>query len=86
MIWEELGFTYVGPVDGHNIRDVVEALRQAINVEGPVFLHVVTEKGKGYSLCETDHERGHAVSAPAAPRPEGSPAAPRSIKTSLPAR
>jgi len=76
MIWEELGFTYVGPVDGHDIRDIVEALRQAANVEGPVFLHVVTEKGKGYSACETDHERGHAVSAPTAPRPEGAPALP----------
>jgi 1-deoxy-D-xylulose-5-phosphate synthase len=76
MIWEELGFTYVGPVPGHDIRAVIDALRQATNVEGPVFLHVVTEKGKGWAACETDYERGHAVSAPTAPRPEGSPPLP----------
>ena len=68
MIWEELGFTYIGPVDGHNTKALVEAMRQARNVEGPVFLHVVTVKGKGYAPCETDiNERGHAVSAQAAP-------------------
>ena len=49
MIWEELGFTYMGPVDGHDIRALVEALRQASKVTGPVFLHVVTEKGKGFA-------------------------------------
>jgi 1-deoxy-D-xylulose-5-phosphate synthase len=76
MIWEELGFTYVGPVAGHDIRAVIDALRQAANVEGPVFLHVVTEKGKGFAACESDHERGHAVSAPTAARPEGTPPAP----------
>ncbi|MFL5759610.1 MAG: 1-deoxy-D-xylulose-5-phosphate synthase [Thermomicrobiales bacterium] len=73
MIWEELGFTYVGPVPGHDIRAVIDALRQGTNVEGPVFIHVVTEKGKGYPACETDYERGHAVSAPVAPRPVGAP-------------
>ena len=68
MIWEELGFTYIGPVDGHNTKSLVEAMRQARNVEGPVFLHVVTVKGKGYAPCETDvNERGHAVSAKPAP-------------------
>jgi len=63
MIWEELGFTYIGPVDGHDIRALVEALRQARNVDGPVFLHVVTQKGKGFAAAESDRERGHAVSA-----------------------
>src|SRR6266498_3805733 len=52
MIWEELGFTYVGPVAGHDLRAVIDALRQASNLEDPVFIHVVTEKGKGYSACE----------------------------------
>ncbi|HEY7032530.1 MAG TPA: 1-deoxy-D-xylulose-5-phosphate synthase [Thermomicrobiales bacterium] len=76
MIWEELGFTYMGPVDGHDIKGLVDALRQARKVGGPVFLHVVTEKGKGFAAAESDAERGHAVSAPAKPRPEGTPPPP----------
>lgn len=76
MIWEELGFTYMGPVDGHDIKGLMEAMRQARKVSGPVFLHVVTEKGKGFAATEGDSERGHAVSAPSVPRPEGTPAPP----------
>jgi 1-deoxy-D-xylulose-5-phosphate synthase len=73
MIWEELGFTYMGPIDGHDIRVLVEALRQATQVPGPVFLHVVTEKGRGFSGAAADGERGHAVSAPVAPGAPPSP-------------
>jgi 1-deoxy-D-xylulose-5-phosphate synthase len=73
MIWEELGFTYVGPVDGHDLRGLIDALRQAKNVDGPVFLHVVTQKGKGFAAAESDSERGHAVSAPAVPGAPPSP-------------
>ena len=73
MIWEELGFTYMGPIDGHDIRALVEALRQATYVSGPVFLHVVTEKGKGFAGAKTDRERGHAVSAPSSPGAPPSP-------------
>ena len=76
MIWEEMGFTYMGPVAGHDIRALVEAMRQARKVQGPVFLHVVTQKGKGFEVCETDTERGHSVSAKVAARPEGTPAPP----------
>ncbi|CAN5847239.1 1-deoxy-D-xylulose-5-phosphate synthase [soil metagenome] len=64
MIWEELGFTYIGPVDGHDIRATVEALRQATDIDGPVFVHVITRKGNGYDPALTDTERSHAVSAP----------------------
>ena len=75
MIWEELGFTYIGPVDGHNIQALTEAMQQAKKVSGPVFVHVVTVKGKGYPPCETDvDERGHAVSAQV--KPAGDSAAP----------
>ena len=73
MIWEELGFTYMGPIDGHDTRALVEALRQASQMSRPVFLHVVTEKGRGFAGAAADRERGHAVSAPAAP---GAPPAP----------
>ena len=76
MIWEELGFTYMGPVDGHDIRAVVEALRSARKVDGPVFVHVVTQKGRGYDPANDDRERAHAVSAKTPPRIEGSPAPP----------
>ena len=64
MIWEELGYTYMGPIDGHNLRAIIDSLRQASRVNGPVFLHVVTEKGRGYAPAATDLERSHAVSAP----------------------
>ena len=73
MIWEELGFTYMGPIDGHDIRALVDALRQARLVPGPVFLHVVTEKGRGFAGAATDRERGHAVSAPSLPSAPPSP-------------
>ncbi|MDQ4099989.1 MAG: 1-deoxy-D-xylulose-5-phosphate synthase, partial [Chloroflexota bacterium] len=73
MIWEELGFTYIGPIDGHDIRATVEALRQAREVDGPAFVHVVTQKGKGYDPALTDREKSHAVSAPTKPAANGSP-------------
>lgn len=76
MMWEELGFTYLGPVDGHDIRELVHALRQAERIDGPVFLHVVTEKGKGFPAAAQDYERSHAVSAPAKPRANGAPPPP----------
>jgi 1-deoxy-D-xylulose-5-phosphate synthase len=69
MIWEELGFTYVGPVDGHDLRATIEALKSAAKVDGPVFVHVVTQKGRGYDPAKNDRERAHAVSAPAKPNP-----------------
>ncbi len=73
MIWEELGFTYMGPIDGHDVRALVDALRQATLVPGPVFLHVVTQKGRGFAGADTDRERGHAVSAPSTPGAPPSP-------------
>jgi len=77
MIWEELGFTYIGPVDGHDIRATVEALRRSTEVEGPVFIHVLTKKGKGYDPALTHPERSHAVSAPTKPAVKGVPVAPK---------
>lgn len=76
MMWEELGFTYLGPVPGHDIRELVSALQQAERFQGPVFLHVVTEKGRGYPAAAVDRERSHAVSAPAKPKAAGAPATP----------
>ncbi|WP_062356000.1 1-deoxy-D-xylulose-5-phosphate synthase [Bacillus kwashiorkori] len=54
IFFEELGFTYLGPVDGHDFDDLFDSLRNAKKTEGPVLLHVVTKKGKGYKPAETD--------------------------------
>lgn len=53
-IFEDLGFDYYGPVDGNNIKSITKALERVKVVEGPVVLHVLTEKGKGYKLAEQD--------------------------------
>ncbi|MFD0048447.1 1-deoxy-D-xylulose-5-phosphate synthase [Actinomycetes bacterium NPDC127524] len=54
IFFEELGFTYLGPVDGHNYEELFENFRNAKKTKGPVLLHVITKKGKGYSPAETD--------------------------------
>ncbi|MDY6826658.1 MAG: 1-deoxy-D-xylulose-5-phosphate synthase [Bacillota bacterium] len=61
MLFEELGFTYFGPVDGHNIEAIKNILKQADKMKGPVLVHVVTEKGKGYSYAEKAPEVFHGV-------------------------
>jgi 1-deoxy-D-xylulose-5-phosphate synthase len=61
--WEELGFIYLGPVDGHNIRELEAALTRARDFESrPTLVHVITKKGKGYPLAETDATKFHGVS------------------------
>ncbi|MBA2869953.1 1-deoxy-D-xylulose-5-phosphate synthase [Anoxybacillus calidus] len=54
VFFEELGFTYFGPVDGHNFDDLIENLHYAKKTKGPVLLHVITKKGKGYHPAEND--------------------------------
>jgi 1-deoxy-D-xylulose-5-phosphate synthase len=54
MFFEELGITYLGPIDGHNFEALFENLSYAKKMEGPVLLHVITKKGKGYSPAESD--------------------------------
>jgi 1-deoxy-D-xylulose-5-phosphate synthase len=54
IFFEELGFTYLGPVDGHNYDELFENIRYAKKTKGPVLLHVITKKGKGYNPAETD--------------------------------
>src|SRR5690606_28670739 len=73
QIFEELGFTYVGPINGHDIHDLVGALRDAADSRNPVLVHVHTEKGKGYEPANGDVEKSHAVSAPSAPMPIDAP-------------
>jgi 1-deoxy-D-xylulose-5-phosphate synthase len=61
VIFEELGFTYCGPVDGHNMELLLETLKQASKVQGPVIVHVITIKGKGYPPAEADSHTWHGL-------------------------
>ncbi len=62
MFFEELGFTYYGPVDGHDFHDLMENLNYAKKTNGPVIVHVMTQKGKGYHPAETDvKDKWHGV-------------------------
>jgi 1-deoxy-D-xylulose-5-phosphate synthase len=54
MFFEDLGFTYLGPVDGHSYDDLLETLQYAKKTKGPVLIHVITKKGKGYLPAESD--------------------------------
>jgi 1-deoxy-D-xylulose-5-phosphate synthase len=59
---EELGFKYFGPIDGHNLEELIDTFKQAHKVSGPVFVHVATIKGRGYDLAEKDQVGYHAQS------------------------
>jgi 1-deoxy-D-xylulose-5-phosphate synthase len=61
-MFENLGFEYTGPVDGHNVEEMVDTLRGLYNKPGPQFLHVVTRKGKGYARAEADPVNYHGPS------------------------
>ncbi|HPV84930.1 MAG TPA: 1-deoxy-D-xylulose-5-phosphate synthase [Sedimentibacter sp.] len=63
MLFEELGLTYMGPIDGHNIHKIIESLERAKNIEGPLLMHVITKKGKGYKFAEERPNEFHGVSA-----------------------
>jgi 1-deoxy-D-xylulose-5-phosphate synthase len=59
-VFEELGFTYMGPVDGHNLEELIATFQQAHQITGPVLVHVATVKGKGYEIAEKDQVGYHA--------------------------
>src|SRR5690606_3684723 len=60
--FEELGFNYIGPIDGHDVIGLVNTIRNMRNLQGPQLLHIVTKKGKGYAPAEADPIGFHAVS------------------------
>ncbi|MFL2555540.1 MAG: 1-deoxy-D-xylulose-5-phosphate synthase [Gammaproteobacteria bacterium] len=60
-LFEEFGFNYIGPVDGHDLPALISTLRNLQKLEGPQFLHVITKKGKGYALAENDPVKYHGV-------------------------
>ncbi|MCO7120987.1 1-deoxy-D-xylulose-5-phosphate synthase [Ihubacter massiliensis] len=61
IMFEELGFKYFGPVDGHNMEVLLETLTMAKEVDGPVFIHVITKKGKGYKSAEETPSKYHGT-------------------------
>ncbi|UBF24285.1 1-deoxy-D-xylulose-5-phosphate synthase [Kovacikia minuta CCNUW1] len=61
-VFEELGFTYMGPIDGHNLEELIATFQQAHKTPGPVLVHVATVKGKGYEIAEKDQVGYHAQS------------------------
>ncbi len=61
MLFEELGFSYFGPVDGHNAGELIATLKSMHGLEGPVLLHVLTKKGKGYGHAEQNPTRFHGT-------------------------
>ncbi|WP_226067123.1 1-deoxy-D-xylulose-5-phosphate synthase [Dickeya zeae] len=60
-LFEELGFNYIGPVDGHDVQSLVHTLKNMRNLKGPQLLHIMTKKGKGYAPAEQDPISWHAV-------------------------
>lgn len=60
-IFEEMGFEYIGPVDGHDLQGLLEIFRNLREVRGPLFVHAITVKGKGYELSEDDSRKWHGV-------------------------
>ncbi|WP_445766052.1 1-deoxy-D-xylulose-5-phosphate synthase [Rheinheimera sp.] len=60
--FEELGFNYIGPIDGHDVNGLVDTIRNMRNLKGPQLLHIATKKGKGYAPAEADPIGYHAVS------------------------
>jgi 1-deoxy-D-xylulose-5-phosphate synthase len=61
-LFEELGFNYIGPIDGHDLDALIPTLQNLRRLQGPQFLHVITKKGQGYKLAETDPVLYHGVS------------------------
>ena len=64
-VFEELGVNYIGPLDGHDLELVMDSLERAKRLDGPILLHFLTEKGRGYAPAADDPERAHGVKPPA---------------------
>lgn len=61
IIFEELGFTYIGPINGHDLPNLIETLKNIKKIEGPILLHIYTKKGKGYPPAEDNPEIYHGI-------------------------
>lgn len=75
MIFEEMGFNYIGPIDGHDLPFLINTIRNMSTMEGPQLLHIITQKGKGFGPAEADPVGYHAINKiepvpPVSPAPE----------------
>ena len=61
QLFEELGFNYFGPVDGHNLEELLDVFNKVKNIDGPKIVHVITKKGKGYALAEQNPDKFHGI-------------------------
>ncbi|MCD8021328.1 MAG: 1-deoxy-D-xylulose-5-phosphate synthase [Clostridiales bacterium] len=61
MLFENMDITYYGPVDGHNIYDLIQAINRAKYMDGPILIHILTKKGKGYPIAENNPELFHGI-------------------------
>ncbi|MBL4937903.1 1-deoxy-D-xylulose-5-phosphate synthase [Clostridium sp. YIM B02515] len=61
MLFEDMGITYLGPINGHNIKDLTKVMSMAKSIDEPVIIHVVTQKGKGYSYAEKNPGKFHGI-------------------------
>ncbi|WP_188209394.1 1-deoxy-D-xylulose-5-phosphate synthase [Neisseria subflava] len=84
-LFENFGFRYTGPVDGHNVENLVDVLKDLRGRKGPQLLHVITKKGNGYKFAENDPVKYHAVAKlpSEAPAPEVKPAATKPTYTQV---
>ncbi|MDX1438267.1 MAG: 1-deoxy-D-xylulose-5-phosphate synthase [Rubricoccaceae bacterium] len=64
MLFEALGFRYIGPIDGHDVKSLTRRLKEVRNLRGPILLHITTVKGKGFAPAEEDQVKWHASSSP----------------------
>jgi 1-deoxy-D-xylulose-5-phosphate synthase len=62
MLFEELGFRYIGPVDGHDLDSLVDTMSNVRRLDGPILVHVITQKGRGFALAEENAYKWHAAS------------------------
>ena len=86
MLFEAIGFNYIGPIDGHNVNELVSTLRNLRDLEGPQLLHVYTTKGKGFAPAEADPVGYHAINK-IEPKPKvqvAVPSKPSAAKQKLP--
>ena len=83
VLFEEFGFNYIGPVDGHHLPTLLTTIRNISQLGGPQFLHIITRKGKGYGPAEADPVKWHAVSKPFDPE-TGKVSAPKPAQPAKP--
>jgi 1-deoxy-D-xylulose-5-phosphate synthase len=79
ILFQELGFKYYGPIDGHDLRTLIRTFRSVRKIKGPVLIHTITQKGKGYKFAERDEQKYHGVGK--FDKAEGIKVIPKSVPT-----